>query len=434
MNSMIICLIIFAAMIVLFFNRKLPMAFTSMGVVVALFVTGCVDAQTVFAGFGNNNVLTMAGMFIVAAGLSRTQMVNNITKLLYKITKGSFTRVLASYILVIFLLGQFVPSLPALFAMVYPLVMNMCSQLKVSPSKMMYPIAVTVVSTSFVIEPIGPYAAWYVTQNGYLESYGWTGEMLSMWNETMVFLSTTIVTLLLTIFVLPRMMPDEPDIPLAAISGPSISEQEPLSPVREVIGYGVFILVVIGLMPGLPSWAVTMAGAAVVTLSGVLTEQQALVRMNMSMVLLYAGVTVMGEALGNTGAAQRCDQRLHHRRGVLHRVLPDDFLPLQPRHHHRAHPHPHHHLQLHRLRPPRPGHPVLAGVHVVPHHPHAQPGGAHGHAGRRLHPEDHPQGGPCARGGPRRGGRADRHDPVPGVRLSCPLIPFCNHIKEAMLS
>ena len=87
MNSMIICLIIFAAMIVLFFNRKLPMAFTSLGVVVALFVTGCVDAETVFAGFGNNNVLTMAGMFIVAAGLSRTQMVNNITKLLYKITR-----------------------------------------------------------------------------------------------------------------------------------------------------------------------------------------------------------------------------------------------------------------------------------------------------------------------------------------------------------
>lgn len=81
MNSMVICLIIFAVMIILFFNRKIPMAFTSMGVIVALYVAGCVDKATVFAGFGNNNVLTMAGMFIVAAGLSRTQMVNNITKL-----------------------------------------------------------------------------------------------------------------------------------------------------------------------------------------------------------------------------------------------------------------------------------------------------------------------------------------------------------------
>lgn len=304
MNSMVICLIIFAVMIILFFNRKIPMAFTSMGVIVALYVAGCVDKATVFAGFGNNNVLTMAGMFIVAAGLSRTQMVNNITKLLYRVNNGSFTRVLASYILVIFLLGQFVPSLPAMFAMVYPLVISMCKQLKCSPSKMMYPIAVTVVSTSFVIEPIGPYAAWFVTQNGYLESYGWTGSPLSMWSETMVFLPTALVTLLLTIFVLPKLMPDQPETETAAITGPDITNNEALSPVREFLGYGIFIATVIGLMLGLPSWAVTMAGATAVVLSGVLDELTALIRMNMSMVLLYAGVTVMGEALGNTGAAQ----------------------------------------------------------------------------------------------------------------------------------
>lgn len=304
MNSMVICLIIFAVMIILFFNRKIPMAFTSMGVIVALYVAGCVDKATVFAGFGNNNVLTMAGMFIVAAGLSRTQMVNNITKLLYRVNNGSFTRVLASYILVIFLLGQFVPSLPAMFAMVYPLVISMCKQLKCSPSKMMYPIAVTVVSTSFVIEPIGPYAAWFVTQNGYLESYGWTGSPLSMWSETMVFLPTALVTLLLTIFVLPKLMPDQPETETAAITGPDITNNEALSSVREFLGYGIFIATVIGLMLGLPSWAVTMAGATAVVLSGVLDEQTALIRMNMSMVLLYAGVTVMGEALGNTGAAQ----------------------------------------------------------------------------------------------------------------------------------
>lgn len=304
MDSMVICLIIFAVMIILFFNRKIPMAFTSMGVIVALFVAGCVDKATVFAGFGNNNVLTMAGMFIVAAGLSRTQMVNNITKLLYRVTNGSFTKVLASYILVIFLLGQFVPSLPAMFAMVYPLVINMCKQLKCSPSKMMYPIAVTVVSTSFVLEPIGPYAAWFVTQNGYLESYGWTGPLLSMWSETLVFFPTAIVTLFLTIFVLPKLMPDQPEIETAEITDPDITNNEALDPVREFLGYGIFVATVIGLMLGLPSWAVTMAGATAVVLSGVLDEQTALLRMNMSMVLLYAGVTVMGEALGNTGAAQ----------------------------------------------------------------------------------------------------------------------------------
>ena len=99
-------------------------------------------------------------------------------------------------------------------------------------------------------------------------------------------------------------MPDQPETETVAITGPDITNNEALSPVREFLGYGIFIATVIGLMLGLPSWAVTMAGATAVVLSGVLDEQTALIRMNMSMVLLYAGVTVMGEALGNTGAAQ----------------------------------------------------------------------------------------------------------------------------------
>ena len=99
----------------------------------------------------------------------------------------------------------------------------------------MYPIAVTVVSTSFVLEPIGPYAAWFVTQNGYLESYGWTGPLLSMWSETLVFFPTAIVTLFLTIFVLPKLMPDQPEIETAEITGPDITNNEALDPVRELL-------------------------------------------------------------------------------------------------------------------------------------------------------------------------------------------------------
>ena len=105
-------------------------------------------------------------MFVVAAGLTRTQMINNVTRLLYKVTEGSFTKVLASYVVITCIIGQFVPSIVAIFALVHPLVQNMCDRMNISPSKMMYPIAVASVSTSFIIEPIGPYAAWYVTQNG----------------------------------------------------------------------------------------------------------------------------------------------------------------------------------------------------------------------------------------------------------------------------
>ena len=302
-QEMIICFVVFVVMIILFFTNKIPMSFTALGVMVVLVLFGCVDASTAIGTFGSNTVITMASMFVVAAGLARTQMINKITKLLYKVTDGSFTKILASYVIITCIIGQFVPSIVAIFALVQPLAQNMCDKMNISPSKMMFPLAIAAVSTSFIIEPIGPYAAWYVTQNGYMESYGWTATKLNMWNETLVFLPVGIVTILLAIFVIPRFLPDTPDRPIEAIQGRKMQEQEPLSPVREFLGYGVFVVVIIGLMLGFTSWQVTMAGAIILVASGVLTEREAINNLNTSTVLLYVGVSVLGSALAETGAA-----------------------------------------------------------------------------------------------------------------------------------
>lgn len=304
MNQITLCLALFVVMLVLFFTNKIPMSFTALGAMVALVLTGCLEGSSAIATFGSSTVVTMASMFVVAAGLSRTQMINHITKLLYKITDGSFTKVLACYVLVTCLLGQFVPSIVAIFALVHPLVQNMCDRMNVSPSKMMYPIAIASVSTSFIIEPIGPYAAWYVTQNGFMESYGWTSTQLNMWSETLVFLPVGIFTVLWAIFVMPRMLPAQPERPITAIGGRKLKEKEPLTPVREFLGYGVFVAVIIGLMMGFSSWQVTLAGAIIVVASGVLTEREAIENMNMSTVLLYVGVSAFGTALAETGAAE----------------------------------------------------------------------------------------------------------------------------------
>ena len=106
MSQITICLIIFVAMIVLFFMNKIPMSFTAIGAMMLLVLTGCLDGSSAIATFGSSTVITMAAMFVVAAGLSRTQMINHITKLLYRITDGSFTKVLACYVLVTCLLGM----------------------------------------------------------------------------------------------------------------------------------------------------------------------------------------------------------------------------------------------------------------------------------------------------------------------------------------
>ena len=88
------------------------------------------------------------------------------------------------------------------------------------------------------------------------------------------------------------------------VAGRALKKQEPLSPVREFLGYGIFIAVIVCLMLGFSSWKVTLIGAIAVVFSGVLTEREAIDNMNMSTVLLYVGVTVLGEGLSQTGAAE----------------------------------------------------------------------------------------------------------------------------------
>ncbi|WP_194609986.1 SLC13 family permease [Clostridium vitabionis] len=304
MATTTLCLAVFAAMVFLFFLNKFPMWATAMGCALILVVTGCIDGKSALASFGSSTVITMASMFVVAAGLSRTQMVNHISRLLLKVTGGSFTKVLAAYVLITVLLGQFVPSIVALFALVYPLANSMCKEMHISPSKMMYPLAIASVSCSFIIEPIGPYAAWYVTLNGYLENYGWTASKLTIWSETAVLLPVGIMTMLLAIFVVPKFLPEKPDMDIVSISDREIKQKEPLSPIREFLGYAVFIAVIIGLMAELPSWQVTTAGAVILVIAGVLSGREAIENLNMDTIILYVGVVIMGNALGNTGAAE----------------------------------------------------------------------------------------------------------------------------------
>lgn len=304
MSQMTICLLIFLLMAVLFFTNKIPMCFSSMIVLMLLVLTGCIDGKEAIATFGSTTVITMVSMYIIAAGLSRTQMINKISSTLLRVTNGSFTKVLATYVLATCILGQFVPSIVALFAMVYPLVDNVCEKMGISPSKMIFPIAIASVCTSFIIIPIGPYAADYVMLNGYLESYGWTKTAFTIWTDTPALFITGVVTLLLAIFVIPKFLPDKPEAATDTLKRRRSANQEPLSPMREFLGYGVFVVVIICLMAGLSSWKVTMIGAIVTVASGVLTSQEAIDNMGMDTILLYVGVVVLGNALSETGAAE----------------------------------------------------------------------------------------------------------------------------------
>lgn len=204
MTTMVITLIIFVLMIVSFSINKKPMALTAMIGAVLLVMTGCVDASQILSSAGSGTVFTMAAMFIIAAGLRKTQLVPKLSQLVNKVSKGSFTAALAGYVLVTFILGQFIPSTTALFALVCPLAVAICEEMGFSKSKMIYPIGLVTVTTAYTITPIGPYVGNYIENNGLLAEYGITGFENTIFTETSIKLPVSIVILLWAIFVAPK--------------------------------------------------------------------------------------------------------------------------------------------------------------------------------------------------------------------------------------
>ena len=317
--QMYVCLGIFVFMILGYcFAGKLK---TTTGVValctiVLTIYSGLVEPKDVLPNFSNTNVILILSMFIVAAGLNRTQAVSNMSAMVYRFSHGNFTAMLSGYILLTFLLANFIPSPLAVYAIVCPLVANMCKECGVSPSKAMFPICLVDVGTCAAL-PIANGAVTFATMNGYLESYGYTEFQMGILDNFIGRAPMVIVVLLYALFIAPRFCPSQPSVAiLSDASGSGKKEAVPLNAWREFLGYFIFIMTTLALIfqkqLGLTSWQIALTGAAVVVASGVLSPREAVNAIPVRiMLLLIAALTVggamvssgLGDLIGNTLAA-----------------------------------------------------------------------------------------------------------------------------------
>lgn len=315
----IACLVIFILTLLAyaFLSSKISITVLTMVSVCALMLFGCIDPSDVLSCFSNSSAILMASMFIVSAGLNRTQMVRKVSAGICKIAKGSFTKVLAGYVILTAILVQFIPSAVACFAVVFPLVLGVCREMNVAPSKMMFSIGITAIGTVITL-PLSSAVSEMARIQGFLETYEYTDYNMTIFDITKAKLPTMIVILILAIFVIPKFAPDKSQTDAAAASAAGAvqkkEEPKPLDPVREFIGYATFIAVLIGLLfssqLGLKTWQVAFIGATIICVSGVLKPKEAIQAMNLEMVLLFVGALAIGTALTSTGVADLIGEQL----------------------------------------------------------------------------------------------------------------------------
>lgn len=306
MSQLTICMIIFIITLIGFATggKYVSMPVVALLGTMAMVVTGCLDGAKVLEGFGNSSAILMASMFVVAAGLNRTQMIDHISSGICRISKGSLRKVLAGYALLIAILTQFIPSAIVCFSIVMPMALAVAREMKVNPSKIVFPLGLTAVASTLTL-PLSAAISEVARIEGFFDAYDYNAYPIHVMDITWAKWPVLVAVLILAIFVVPKFTPDYPDE--GGLINSSNAEKEKLSPVREVIGYGTFVVVLIGMIfssqLGLATWQIALIGALVIVASGVLTKKEAIDSMNLSIVLLYVGSLGIANALSATGAA-----------------------------------------------------------------------------------------------------------------------------------
>lgn len=306
MSTLTICIIISVLTMVSYIVGKLPMGLTALLSMCAFILTGCLDPKTALGYIGNANGVMIVAMFVVAAGFTRTQFVKKAASSVNKIAKGSLTMVMLGYILVAALLAQFIQSSVIVFGIMAPMMIATCEDMKISPSKTLFPLAIVSIATVSAL-PLGSGATQAAELNGYLEANAYTDFVVSMTDPMKARLPMLIAVMVYCIFFATKIAPNAPVVQTSEMKTRQ-DNREPLSPFKERAGYIIFILTTIALIfqrqLGVETWVICVTGAVAMVAFGVLTEKEAIASINWPMAFLLVGSFAMGGALTQTGAGE----------------------------------------------------------------------------------------------------------------------------------
>ncbi|NNE68091.1 MAG: SLC13 family permease [Pyrinomonadaceae bacterium] len=140
MSPILIVLALLFVALVLFATEKLPVDVVGIVLVVALVLTGVLTAQEGVAGFGDDIIVTIAGLFVLTGGLVKTGLVDLIGRRLYRVA-GNNELLLTGLIMIVAAISAAVLKNTTTTAMFLPVVIGLAEKAKIPPSKLLMPLA-----------------------------------------------------------------------------------------------------------------------------------------------------------------------------------------------------------------------------------------------------------------------------------------------------
>jgi di/tricarboxylate transporter len=140
MTPIIIVIVLLFIAIALFASEKLPVDIVGLLLVIGLVLTGVLTVNEGVAGFGDNIIITIAGLFVLTGGLVKTGIVDLIGRRLYRIA-GDNEFYLMVLVMTVAAVAASVLKNTTTTAMFVPVVLGLCERAKIPPSKLLMPLA-----------------------------------------------------------------------------------------------------------------------------------------------------------------------------------------------------------------------------------------------------------------------------------------------------
>ncbi|MFD2830556.1 SLC13 family permease [Corticicoccus populi] len=304
MSPAVITLLILLLAAILFLTEKLPVAVTALLSALLLYITGVVDAETIFSGFTNNVVILITGMFVIGASLFETGVAKKIGQLITKFAKTE-KQLLLAIMLIGAGLSAFLSN-TSTTAVLMPIVIMIAASSGFSSSKLLMPLAyatalggmITLVGTN------GNLAVQGVMENENVPVFGF-------FEFAYIGIPLTIVGIIYMMTIGYKLIPDREggtmigDLDLSKIENEEKNENH--TPVKQFMSVAVLIIAIIFMVfeeqIGVPLHVVSIMGAVVLVVTRTMTEKQAYRSLDLSTIILVAAMMPMATALGETGAA-----------------------------------------------------------------------------------------------------------------------------------
>ncbi|NJN18818.1 MAG: SLC13 family permease, partial [Oscillochloris sp.] len=137
---MLLVFSILAATIVLFISDRLPLDLVAILALLTLLLCGVLTVDEALAGFSDSIVLTMAGLFVVGAGLFQTGIADLLSRQLSRMAGSSEIRLIGAIMVLVALLSAFISSTGTV-AVFLPVVVSLALRAQISPARLMMPLA-----------------------------------------------------------------------------------------------------------------------------------------------------------------------------------------------------------------------------------------------------------------------------------------------------